>query len=173
MSVQPDSWGIGANEYQWIGPNYIQDRAAVAHKANKPVILEEYGMRTGYLPSRDTLFNYELSQANAVDYACTLVWAVAHYPTNGGAPYGSNDGQGYVFEYNTDGSNSTIAQYKYMLAKTAGNSSPTTPPVPPGSPSSPCPATPSTSPAPSPTCVDVPPPGNSYTCEQQKGWGKW
>lgn len=188
LLLQPDSWGIGANEYQWIGPNFIDDRAALAHSINKPVVLEEYGMRTGYLPSRDTLFNYELGQANSADYACTLVWAVAHYPTNGDPPYGSNDGQGYVFEYNTDGSNSTLAQYSYMQAKNAAQPPvPSPPPIqspgptpPPvgltpiqlAPPSLPVPCPPSPPPA-APACVDIPPPGNSYTCAQQKSWGKW
>jgi len=184
LLVKPGNWGINATEFEWIGPNFIHDRAELAHSINKPVVLEEYGMRTGYLPSRDTLFSYELDQANSADYACTLVWAVAHYPTNGDAPYGSNDGQGYVFEYNTDGSKSTIAQYAYMQAKDGAQTpapiqppSPTPPPVglTPVQPTPPTPNVPCPSPPPpaGSTCVDIPPSGNSYTCEQQKGWGKW
>ena len=146
FSLQPDNFGISADEYQWIGPNFIKDRAAVARKANKPVVLEEYGMRPGYLPSRDILFDYMLSQANAEDYACTLVWALDHYSVDAG----------YNFGYDNDGGKSTIAQYKYMNDKTSGGAK---------LPNEPAPA--------SPTCTDVPPPGNSYTCQQQKAWGKW
>ena len=45
MHLYPDSWGIPTDGYKWLGPNYIQDRAAVAKQIDKPIILEEYGMR--------------------------------------------------------------------------------------------------------------------------------
>jgi len=101
VHAYPDSWGMsppdGPNGYAWLGPNFFADRAKVAQGLNKPIILEEYGMRAqGYLPSRDILFQYEQDQVNAMEYACTLVWAVAHYstdPNTAGQLFGSDDGQ--------------------------------------------------------------------------------
>ena len=51
--IYPDSWGFGPTEYQWLGPNYLKDRRDIAWAQNKPIILEEYGMRRGYLQGRD------------------------------------------------------------------------------------------------------------------------
>jgi hypothetical protein len=65
VAPSPCSWGISASNYAWLGPNFIEDRAAIASAAGKPIILEEYGMRPGYLPSRDTLLNYLQDEANA------------------------------------------------------------------------------------------------------------
>ena len=44
----PDAWGFTGDEaYRWFGPNYLEDRAAVAHALDKPIALTEYGMRKG------------------------------------------------------------------------------------------------------------------------------
>jgi hypothetical protein len=43
------------------------------------------------------------------------VWAVSHYSSDGGNLFGSNDGQGYVFAYDTDGSASIARQNRYTL----------------------------------------------------------
>lgn len=72
------SWGISASNYAWLGPNFIEDRAAIASAAGKPIILEEYGMRPGYLPSRDTLLNYLQDEANAAG-VCVRPWARADW----------------------------------------------------------------------------------------------
>lgn len=115
----PDAWGMSANGgYKWLGENYYKDRMEVANAAEKPIILEEYGMRRGYLPTRDTLFEFIQNQVNSLGYACTIVWSVSHEPTTQYqyGYYGYNDGQGYVFGYtgaDTDGSNSVQNQYKY------------------------------------------------------------
>lgn len=112
IHTYPDSWAM--SDYQWLGENYIRDRADVAHSCGKPIILEEYGMGTSrnYLPSREPLFDYLHDEANAAGYACTLVWAVAPYTATGDL-LGSNDGQGYVFSYDGDGAASIKAQYAY------------------------------------------------------------
>lgn len=42
----PDSWGFdGPDEWKWFGPNFLEDRAKVAHSLNKPIALTEYGAR--------------------------------------------------------------------------------------------------------------------------------
>lgn len=163
VHAYPDAWGMTADGgYKWLGENYIKDRKKIADKANKPIIFEEYGMRRGYLPSRDPLFRYLQGQVNQNQYACTLVWAVSHYnpifPDSGYLGY--NDGQGYVFGYtgpDRDGSVSVVEQNKFMLSKNLGNVNPV--PVPPVQ-----------SPKP-PKCSNIPP-DKKYTCKQQVRWGK-
>ena len=160
----PDAWGMSADGgYQWLGDNYFKDRRDVAFSMNKPIILEEYGMRRGYMPSRDPFFSYIHQQVNSLGYACTLVWAASHNPST---PYqytyfGYNDGQGYVFGYtgpDTDGSGKIIEQNKYIQSLNP----------PPQQPQAPQPKPP---PVQSPFCTDVSP-NNQYTCAQQSQWGK-
>lgn len=121
----PDAWGMSANGgYEWLGENYYKDRMEVAKSLNKPIILEEYGMQRGYLPTRDILFKYIQDQVNSLGYACTLVWAVSHEPTTQYKYkyYGYNDGQGYVFGYtgaDTDGSQSIRNQNEYIKSLTS------------------------------------------------------
>jgi endo-1,4-beta-mannosidase len=167
----PDAWGMTANGgYKWLGENYFKDRMEVAHSMNKPIILEEYGMQSDYLPTRDILFGYIHDQVNALGYACTLVWAVSHEPssTYQYGYYGYNDGQGYVFGYtgaDTDGVKSIQQQNKYIselsdVAGSAGNSMET----PPSTPSH------------GPFCTDTPP-NRKQTCVTQAARGncntKW
>jgi len=123
----PDAWGMSADGgYRWLGENYYERRAKIARKNNKPIILEEYGMRRGYLPSRDKLFYYIQNQVNRLQFACTLVWAVSHYSTTGDV-YGYNDGQGYVFAYTSDdpaidtnGVRPILDQNKYIANANSG-----------------------------------------------------
>ena len=73
-----------------------------------------------YYGPREKLLEWMHEQANTNDYACTLVWAAAHYSTDSGSKgqlFGSNDGQGYVFPYDGDGSQALLEQYNYMAAK--------------------------------------------------------
>jgi hypothetical protein len=74
----------------------------------------------GKLPSRETLFDFFHESVNDAGYACTLVWAVSHQSTDSGTNetlYGANDGQGYVFYYDGDGSRSVLAQYQYQQSR--------------------------------------------------------
>jgi hypothetical protein len=128
----------------------------------------------GYLPSREPLFNFLQETVNAADYACTLVWAVSHYSpeaSKGGSGYlfGSNDGQGYVLGYDGDGAAEVLGQYYYMNEKTEGGQKPSSPSPTP----SPSPLPPATPPLPgSPFCTDISPPGDKYTCAEQKRFGQ-
>jgi endo-1,4-beta-mannosidase len=131
LHVYPDQWNMlpatdPTRGYQWLGLNYIRDRKLLANARNKPIVLEEYGMATStnYLPNRTTLLTYVQGRANAYDYGGSLVWAVSHFsvdPGNAippGSLFGSNDGQGYIFSYEGDGSASVLAQYSYMAQRT-------------------------------------------------------
>jgi mannan endo-1,4-beta-mannosidase len=122
VHAYPDQWGMSPDGgYTWLEENFFDDRANIAKSLNKPLILEEYGMRAqGYLPSREPLFDFIHESVNNASYACTLVWAVSHYSTDtgtNGTLFGANDGQGYVFGYDGDGSRSVLAQYQYQNSK--------------------------------------------------------
>lgn len=98
VHTYPEQWGIPASDYEWIGDNYIVDRANLVHSMGKPIIYEEYGLSgTGYLPNRNEAIKYLQDVANSADYACTMVWAVSHYSVESFNPdkyFGSNDNQG-------------------------------------------------------------------------------
>lgn len=71
-----DNWAISASDYEWVRTNFIADRANIAHSAGKPIIMEESGMKTGYLPSRNAYLANIYEWANENNYAGTLVWQV-------------------------------------------------------------------------------------------------
>ncbi len=50
MHVYPDNWEIPVEAFDWVNVNFIQDRAALAHAAGKPIIIEEFGVRADYHP---------------------------------------------------------------------------------------------------------------------------
>jgi mannan endo-1,4-beta-mannosidase len=114
VHVYPDHWQIEAKEYDWIGPNYIADRAKVAHAAGKPIIMEEYGMENGYM-NRDALLSYLTREAAANDYAGSLVWAV--WSRN--VPRVTCSGCSYDFEYGDEGTKAMTDYYGAMNAKSA------------------------------------------------------
>jgi mannan endo-1,4-beta-mannosidase len=193
LHAYPDAWGMSADGgYKWLGENYIKDRKQIADKANKPIIFEEYGMRRGYLPSRDPLFRYLQGQANQNQYACTLVWAVSHYnpifPDSGYLGAFSIVSALAIFHLHEgtvlhiDLENGLTAGYNdgqgYVFGYTGPDSD--------GSVSvveqnnfmlsknlgnvNPVPVPIVQSPNP-PKCKDIPP-DNKYTCKQQARWGK-
>ena len=41
----PDNWNIPASDFAWVNTYFVRDRAQIAHAANKPIIIEETGMR--------------------------------------------------------------------------------------------------------------------------------
>ena len=74
--VFADNWGIPASEFEWVRSNVIADRASIAHAAGKPIIMEESGMKTGYVGSRSSFLGDMYQWANENNYAGTLVWQV-------------------------------------------------------------------------------------------------
>ena len=40
LHLYPGNWLLKPNEYHWLIPNYMADRAGIALKAGKPIILE-------------------------------------------------------------------------------------------------------------------------------------
>ena len=109
VHVYPDHWQIDQWEHTWIGPNYIADRAKVAHAAGKPIIMEEFGMENGYM-NRDALLSYLTDTADANGYAGSLVWAV--WSKN--VPRVTCDGCSYDFQYGDEGTSAMLNMYDKM-----------------------------------------------------------
>ena len=118
IHVYPDHWQITPNEYTWIGPNYIADRAKVAHSFNKPIIMEEYGMENGYM-GRDDLLSYLTRIATENDVAGSLVWAV--WAKN--VPRVTCSGCSYDFQYGDEGTRAMTEYYAKMNAMSAASGS--------------------------------------------------
>ncbi|KAK9819797.1 hypothetical protein WJX72_002477 [[Myrmecia] bisecta] len=112
VHVYPDNWAIKAWEHTWVGDNFIRDRAAVAHAAGKPIIMEECGMMAGYLPSRNDFLNWEFGVAVDAGYAGVLVWQVHPWAMES---YGTGS---YNFAYGWDGSDALYHLYSRMKALT-------------------------------------------------------
>ncbi|KAL4519672.1 hypothetical protein Ndes2437A_g07850 [Nannochloris sp. 'desiccata'] len=104
IHAYPDNWGYSADQYQNYGKDFMADRAAVAHALNKPILMEEYGMRSGYLPTRDDLMRYLQDEAEKAGYACSLVWSAS---VDG---IGKDSGS-YIFRYGEDGSEALAEEY--------------------------------------------------------------
>eukprot|EP00884_Botryococcus_braunii_P002928 jgi/Botrbrau1/12636/Bobra.67_1s0002.1 len=110
IHVYPDNWDIPANEAAWVNTNFIADRAAIAHKAGKPIIMEEFGMREGYLSNRngtrDDLLGTLIAAARKSNFAGTLVWDFwSRKPSSGDL---------YSFQVGSDGTRAMVQQYQYM-----------------------------------------------------------
>lgn len=118
IHVYPDHWQITPSEYTWIGPNYIADRAKVAHSFGKPIIMEEYGMENGYM-ARDDLLSYLTRVAAENDVAGSLVWAV--WAKN--VPRVTCSGCSYDFQYGDEGTRAMTEYYAKMNALSAASGS--------------------------------------------------
>lgn len=87
LHTYPDSWGMP--DYEWLGPNFLAARAAVAARYGKPVLLEEYGTGVAgasVARNRDTLFTYLTTTADWAGADASLVWAVAPRTAGGVTP---------------------------------------------------------------------------------------
>ncbi|KAL5526177.1 hypothetical protein ACEPAG_7516 [Sanghuangporus baumii] len=80
----PESWGQSANESAW-GVQWIADHASAQKTANKPVILEEFGVTTNQAAIYTGWYNEILSSGLTGD----LIWQAGSQLSTGPSP---NDG---------------------------------------------------------------------------------
>ncbi|KAK9827642.1 hypothetical protein WJX81_002329 [Elliptochloris bilobata] len=111
VHLYPGNWLLRPNEYHWLIPNFLADRAGIALKAGKPIILEEFGNAFGYVPSRDAILGTYLSAAHAFGYSGTLVWQVFPWPTD------NLTGAGFDFFYESPGGATMLATYAATHAR--------------------------------------------------------
>ncbi|KAK2078443.1 hypothetical protein QBZ16_003283 [Prototheca wickerhamii] len=110
IHLYPSSWGFTTTDYTWLGPNWIVSRAVSALAKNKPILLEEYGLPSGWLPCRDGYFAWALRQAHQAKYTGSLAWQALH--TNSPISGVTSD---FTFSYTGDGGNAV--QFEYLFAK--------------------------------------------------------
>ncbi|KAF5318796.1 hypothetical protein D9619_010785 [Psilocybe cf. subviscida] len=80
----PTPWGQTGNEQAW-GTQWITDHATSSTKANKPVILEEFGVTSNQATIYQAWYNQIISSGLTGD----LIWQAGSHLTNGDTP---NDG---------------------------------------------------------------------------------
>lgn len=79
-------------------------------RTGKPIIMEEFGMKEGYLSqqngTRDDMLGTLIGAAREYNYAGTLVWDFwSRKPS---------DGDLYSFQMGSDGTKAMVQQYQYM-----------------------------------------------------------
>lgn len=57
VTADPDNWMLEPQHYNWVIPNFLKDRAAIAHQAGKPIIMEASLISLGSLYALYTLLN--------------------------------------------------------------------------------------------------------------------
>ncbi|PPQ92323.1 hypothetical protein CVT25_008529 [Psilocybe cyanescens] len=80
----PTGWGQGGNEQAW-GTQWIADHQTSQAKANKPVILEEFGVTTNQPTIYQAWYNEVISSGLTGD----LIWQAGSHLSSGDTP---NDG---------------------------------------------------------------------------------
>lgn len=137
VHLYPDNWTIPASTdfFSWFVPHVLKNRAAVAHAANKPIVLEETGFsemdsnnssdfmrriaQAGYFNSRAYWLSEIYKAANEASYAGTMIWQVV--PLNdSGIPY---DDDLYTFPANSAEGSVVFQQAAYMNSQSGQGSS--------------------------------------------------
>ncbi len=108
----PDNWDITPAAYVNYSQYFLSDRAAIAHNAGKPIILEESGL--GYLNDftevdRDTFLTNIYDIAQGQGFAGQTVWQAW--------PVGTPNMAGYDFAYDQSGGQAVTAMYQAMSAE--------------------------------------------------------
>lgn len=101
VHLYPDNSDIPRSDFHsWYVPQVIADRARLAHKYGKPIVLEETGFgeltnenneymnkvrKTGYAADRPKWLKEMYTAANAAGYAGTMVWQVVPSDSKGKA----------------------------------------------------------------------------------------
>ncbi len=129
VHLYPDNAEVPTTDFDsWYVDNVVKDRAALAHTAGKPIVLEETGFsefrddgssqmnkykRMGYHPSRPYWLEKMFSAANEANYAGTMVWQAIPVRSNGTA-YDDDD---FSFSLNSPEGKVVIDQAMKMRAK--------------------------------------------------------
>ena len=122
----PDNWEIPAADILngWVRDNIVHDRASIAHRAGKPIVMEESGFsavpfastpddyRGKPLSFLGTLLDKMYQYANEVDFAGTMVWQAF--------PNGEATDRGYEFNFDDPRFDAILKQVDYMNHKSAG-----------------------------------------------------
>lgn len=111
VHVYASNWGFPATAWSWLLPNFVGDRALLAARLGKPILLEEYGSPYGYVPDRDALLAAYTAAAGTFGYVGAILWQCFPWRTS---PFA---GAGYDFDYSRGGSASALTLYDTFAAK--------------------------------------------------------
>ena len=116
VHVYPDNWNIPSSQFEWINPHFVQRRAALAHRAGKPIVMEEAGFsndgnwhpQLGYYQSPAWYLSRMYDFANSADFAGTIIWQAM--------PVGFKIGA-YDYDFNHPVGDVVVRQAAYMNAR--------------------------------------------------------
>ena len=102
VHLYPDNWGISPDQFKPFVDKFMQDRAQLAHKFNKPIVVEEFGccLSPAYQGRRAEMFRYYLDAFHANDVAGQLVWQV--FPPDSPLWKVYGDQKHYDFTFDSD-----------------------------------------------------------------------
>lgn len=90
--LYPEAWGAKGNVMQW-GIKYIQDHISVGKDANKPVVLEEFGINVASNQNRSLIYETWSEEVYSSGGAGLMFWML------GGKDTGSQSSGGYYPDY--------------------------------------------------------------------------
>lgn len=98
VHTYPAEWQIPSSEVSYVTSYLVQDRADIAHRVGKPIIMEETGVSTqsnqqyGWASDQVGFFRTLYGAAVQAGYAGTMAWELV--------PPGSEQGD-YIFDFNS------------------------------------------------------------------------
>ena len=111
VHAYPTHWMIPVEDMEWFGTHYLKDRASIAHRVGKPVVLEEIGISNienpylGYAKEPELWLEQLLHVANAANYAGTMIWQLV--------PTGSEEGE-FIYDFKSPVAAVVFKQAEYM-----------------------------------------------------------
>jgi mannan endo-1,4-beta-mannosidase len=111
VHAYPTHWLIPTDDLPWFNKFYIEDRAEIAHKMGKPVILEEVGISNqenpylGYTAKPEYWLEQMFAAANASNYDGTMIWELV--------PTGSEEGD-FIYDFTSPVAEVVFKQAAYM-----------------------------------------------------------
>jgi mannan endo-1,4-beta-mannosidase len=114
VHAYPTHWMISTDEIEWFAKEFLADRARIAHKLDKPVVLEEIGISDienpylGYTKEPHKWLELLLNGANDAGYNGTMIWQLV--------PAGSEEGE-FIYDFRSPTAAVVFKQAEHMNKK--------------------------------------------------------
>ncbi len=118
VHAYPTHWMISTEDIDWFSEEFLADRARIAHKLKKPVVLEEIGISDienpylGYTKEPHKWLEVLLNAANAANYNGTMIWQLV--------PAGSEEGE-FIYDFRSPTAAVVFKQAEHMNNKSTKN----------------------------------------------------
>lgn len=118
VHAYPTHWMISTDDIDWFSEEFLADRARIAHKLNKPVVLEEIGISDienpylGYTKEPHKWLEVLLNAANDANYNGTMIWQLV--------PAGSEEGE-FIYDFRSPTAAVVFKQAERMNKKSVKN----------------------------------------------------